>query len=76
MRLGLWDIRQEGAEETAEVCCKAGVTAHASRAYVGDWTGVQAAAQEVRAMFDAPFALVSNAGIFPRSKILETDPLV
>lgn len=74
-QLSLWDLRREGVEETAELCRKAGATAYAFVADVGEWSHVQAAAVEVQSKFKAaPFALVSNAGIFPRSRILETDP--
>lgn len=73
VQLGLWDIRKEGAEETAEFCRKAGVTAYPLSVDVGEWADVQAAARDTQAKIKAPFALVSNAGIFPRSKILEAD---
>jgi NAD(P)-dependent dehydrogenase (short-subunit alcohol dehydrogenase family) len=74
--LALWDLKREGAEETAALCRKAGIAAHAAGVDVGEWNDVQAAARDVQSWFGAPFALVSNAGIFLRSRILETEPSV
>lgn len=74
VKLSLWDTRLEGAEETAELCRKKGVRAHAFHVDVANWHEVQAAANNTQAAIKAPFALVSNAGIFLRSRILQTDP--
>lgn len=74
-QLGLWDIRKDGLEETAGMCRKHGATTHIALVDVGEWAQVEAGARDVQATFKGPpFALVSNAGIFPRSSILETDP--
>ncbi len=73
-RLSLWDTQREGAAETAVLCRQAGTEAHSYQVDVSSWSDVEAAAGETKNALDAPFALINNAGIFPRAAILECDP--
>ena len=75
-RLALWDTQREGVAETAALCRRAGTEAHSYQVDVSNWSDVEAAAGETKNAFDAPFALINNAGIFPRAAILECDPAV
>lgn len=75
-RLALWDVKADGLAETADLCRKSGVEVLTATVDMGVASDVVAAAQAVGAAWGAPFGFVSNAGIFPRSAILETDPAV
>jgi len=75
-RVALWDIRGDGLAETAELCRKAGAEVLTAKVDMGEAADVQAAARALADTWGAPFAFVSNAGIFPRSAILETEPAV
>ena len=75
-RLALWDVKADGLAETAELCRKAGAEALSAQVDMGAAAEVEAAAKAVGQAWGAPFGFVSNAGIFPRSAILETDPAV
>jgi NAD(P)-dependent dehydrogenase (short-subunit alcohol dehydrogenase family) len=73
-KLALWDVKADGLAESADLCRKAGAAVLTAAVDMGDAAQVEAAARAVRAAWGAPFGFVSNAGIFPRSAILETDP--
>ena len=75
-RLALWDVKADGLTETAELCHKAGVEALTAQVDMGAAAEVESAAKAVGQAWGAPFGFVSNAGIFPRSAILQTDPAV
>lgn len=75
-RLALWDVKRDGLAETAALCRASGVEALTATVDMGVPAEVEAAAKVVGATWGAPFGFVSNAGIFPRSAILETDPAV
>lgn len=75
-RLALWDVKPEGLAETAELCRKSGIDVLTAKVDMGEPSDVVVAAQAVGTAWGAPFGFVSNAGIFPRSPILETDPAV
>ncbi len=75
-RLALWDVKPDGLAETAALCRKAGAEVLTAEVDMGEAAAVAAAAKAVGAAWAAPFGFVSNAGIFPRSAILETDPAV
>jgi NAD(P)-dependent dehydrogenase (short-subunit alcohol dehydrogenase family) len=75
-RLALWDVKPDGVAETADLCRKAGAEVLTAKVDMGETSDVEAAAKAVAAAWGAPFGFVSNAGIFPRSAILETDPAV
>ena len=75
-RLALWDVKADGLAETADLCRKSGVEVLTAAVDMGEKDHVAAAAKAVGAAWGAPFGFVSNAGIFPRSAILETDPAV
>ena len=73
-RLALWDVKPDGLADTAELCRKVGAEVLTAKVDMGAAVEVAAAAAAVGAAWGAPFGFVSNAGIFPRSAILETDP--
>ncbi len=73
-RLALWDIFQEGVEETASLCRLAGVDARAYRVDLGERNDIETAIRHIRADFGAPFGLINNGAIFPRSPVLKMDP--
>ncbi|HEU0071356.1 MAG TPA: SDR family NAD(P)-dependent oxidoreductase [Alphaproteobacteria bacterium] len=75
-RLALWDVKAGGLAETAELCRKAGAEVLTAAVDMGEASIVEVAARAVGQAWGAPFAFVSNAGIFPRSAILEADPVL
>src|SRR5215510_8528767 len=74
MRLALWDIKRDGAAETAEQCREAGVDARAYGVDLGSRDEIADGSRKVREAFGVPFALVNNGAIFPRSPVLVMDP--
>jgi NAD(P)-dependent dehydrogenase (short-subunit alcohol dehydrogenase family) len=72
-RVAVWDVQREGAEETAELCRKAGGVARAWRVDVGDPGEVERAMADMARGWGAPDGLVNNAGIFPRSHAIDMD---
>jgi NAD(P)-dependent dehydrogenase (short-subunit alcohol dehydrogenase family) len=73
-RLALWDINQEGVEETVAICQRAGAEARAYRVDLGERDDIEAAIRKVRNDFGTPFGLINNGAVFPRSPILKMDP--
>jgi NAD(P)-dependent dehydrogenase (short-subunit alcohol dehydrogenase family) len=73
-RLALWDIAAGGLSETAERCRALGVEAKVYSVDVGDRGAIESAGKAVIDNLGAPFGLVNNAAIFPRSFILDMDP--
>jgi NAD(P)-dependent dehydrogenase (short-subunit alcohol dehydrogenase family) len=73
-RLALWDINAELCAQTAAQCTANGGKAICSKVDVSDHAQVQSAAEIVRQSFGPVFALVNNAGIFPRATILDSTP--
>jgi NAD(P)-dependent dehydrogenase (short-subunit alcohol dehydrogenase family) len=73
-RLALWDVKEAGAAETAAACIALGAKAICAKVDVSNEDEVHAAARVVHETYGAPFALVNNAGIFPRATILESTP--
>lgn len=71
-RLALWDMKQDGVEETAALCRDAGAAdVMVSIVNVGEETSVAAGAEAVLSTWGAPYGLVNNAGIFSRLTVLE-----
>jgi NAD(P)-dependent dehydrogenase (short-subunit alcohol dehydrogenase family) len=73
-RLALWDINAELCAQTAAQCTAIGGKAIYGEVDVSDHAQVQSAAEIVRQSLGPVFALVNNAGIFPRATILESTP--
>jgi len=73
-RLALWDIAEERCAETAAECSRLGAEAVCRKVDVGDPDQIGVAADVVIKAFGTVFGLVNNAGIFPRSSILEATP--
>jgi NAD(P)-dependent dehydrogenase (short-subunit alcohol dehydrogenase family) len=73
-KLALWDVLQEGLEETAGRCVAAKAAVITRCVDVSDPGQIAQGAQEAIAHFDGVFGLVNNAGIFPRVSILDVTP--
>jgi NAD(P)-dependent dehydrogenase (short-subunit alcohol dehydrogenase family) len=73
-RLALWDVLDDGLSETRQECLALGVDVSIHHVDVSDEAVVASACSEVLATHGAPFALVSNAGIYPRATLLDTTP--
>jgi NAD(P)-dependent dehydrogenase (short-subunit alcohol dehydrogenase family) len=73
-RLALWDIAAAGLAETAKKCGALGVEAKVYSVDMGDRGAIEKAGNEVIDDGGAPFGLVNNAAIFPRSFVLDMDP--
>ncbi len=69
--VAVWDIEDEPGEETAQMCRDAGVEASYSHVDVGSEDDVEAATKAVAAQLGAPYALANNAGIHPRSSLMD-----
>lgn len=74
IRLILWDIDEEGCENTAAACRKSGVRAISARVDMSDNDAVLTAAHAAVKSCGSVFGLVSNAGIYPRATILDSTP--
>jgi NAD(P)-dependent dehydrogenase (short-subunit alcohol dehydrogenase family) len=73
-RVALWDVKQDGVEETAALCRVAGAAdVMACIVDIGDEASVRAGADAVLEAWGAPYGLVNNAGIFSRLTVLEMD---
>lgn len=73
-RLALWDVNEERCAQTASECSAIGAKAISSRVDVSDPAQVQSAGHAVLRSYGPVFALVNNAGIFPRATILDSTP--
>ncbi len=73
-RLALWDVNEERCAQTASECSAIGAKAISSRVDVSDPAQVQSAGHAVLRSYGPVFALVNNAGIFPRATILNSTP--
>ncbi len=73
-RLALWDILPAGLNETVEQCRAQGADTRSYAVDVGDRATIESAGRKVIEDLGAPFALINNAAIFPRSSILDLDP--
>jgi NAD(P)-dependent dehydrogenase (short-subunit alcohol dehydrogenase family) len=71
--LAVWDIRADGAEETARLCRDRGAIARAGVVDMADAGRVEAAVAEFEQESGRPDGLVNNAGIFPRARALDMD---
>jgi NAD(P)-dependent dehydrogenase (short-subunit alcohol dehydrogenase family) len=71
--IAVWDTQKAGVEETAELCRSAGATARAWQVDVGMPQQIEAAMADFERTWGAPTGLVNNAGIFPRSPVLDMD---
>jgi NAD(P)-dependent dehydrogenase (short-subunit alcohol dehydrogenase family) len=72
--LAVWDVQDAGCAETAAQCRALGAEVVHRTVDVSDREQVMAAAQAALARFGTVFGLVNNAGIFPRSAILDATP--
>lgn len=73
-RLALWDVSKEACAATAAECSRLGAPALWRRVDVGEPDQIEAAAVAAIEFFGTVYGLVNNAGIFPRSAILESSP--
>jgi NAD(P)-dependent dehydrogenase (short-subunit alcohol dehydrogenase family) len=73
-RLALWDVAEEGCAEMAAECAGLGAEAVCRKVDVSDPEQVSAGAKAAIDAFGTVFGLVNNAGIFPRSTILDATP--
>ena len=73
-RLALWDVAEEGCTVTGAECSRLGVEVVCRKVDVGDPDQIGAAADAAIKAFGTVFGLVNNAGIFPRTPILDATP--
>jgi len=73
-KLALWDVLEDGLEETANQCAQMNVEFITRRVDVSDTGQIAQGAEEAIAHFNGVFGLVNNAGIFPRVGILDVTP--
>jgi NAD(P)-dependent dehydrogenase (short-subunit alcohol dehydrogenase family) len=72
--LALWDVLEDGLQETAAQCAKLRADVVVRKVDVSDPAQIAQVADETIARFDGVFGLVNNAGIFPRVSILDVTP--
>jgi NAD(P)-dependent dehydrogenase (short-subunit alcohol dehydrogenase family) len=73
-KVALWDVKEDGVEETAALCRDAGAADTMTCIVdVGDEASVRAGADAVLSAWSTPYGLVNNAGIFSRLTVLEMD---
>ena len=73
-RVALWDVQQDGVDETAALCRDAGAAdVMTCIVDVSDEGSVKAGADAVLEAWGTPYGLVNNAGIFLRQIVLEMD---
>src|SRR5262245_37427339 len=73
-KLALWDVLEDGLEETANQCAQMNVDFITRRVDVSDTGQIAQGAEEAIGHFNGVFGLVNNAGIFPRVGILDVTP--
>jgi 3-oxoacyl-[acyl-carrier protein] reductase len=71
-RVACWDVIEDEGQETVAVCRKAGGEAHFHRVDMGDADSITSAVARVVKDLGVPFGVINNAGINPRSKLLDT----
>jgi len=71
VHLAVWDVKSDGAEETARLCAEKGARARAWTVDVGNPDAIEAAVAAFEAAWGKPDGLVNNAGIFPRARALD-----
>lgn len=70
-RLALWDIVDEGGEETVALCREAGAETAYFHCDMGDADNIADAAKAVLSKFGTIYAVVNNAGIHPRAPSID-----
>lgn len=73
LSLALWDIDGDGCSETAEACREFGGKVTSDCVDVSNQDDVQSSARSVLEHHQNVFALINNAGIFPRATILDAE---
>lgn len=71
VHIAVWDVKTEGAEETAKLCRDSGAVASASTVDVADPDQIEKAVAAFDKAWGKPDGLVNNAGIFPRARALD-----
>ncbi len=66
-----WDIEDALGEETAQMCRDAGVEASYFHVDVGSEDDIESNTAKVAEQMGAPYALANNAGIHPRSSLMD-----
>lgn len=69
--VAVWDIEDGPGEETASMCRDAGVQASYFHVDVASEDDIESATAAVAEKMGAPYALANNAGIHPRSSLLD-----
>ena len=73
-KLALWDVLDDGLEETAKLCAPMNVELITRHVDVSDTGQIAQGAEEAIDHFGGVFGLVNNAGIFPRVGIPDVTP--
>lgn len=73
-RLALWDVLVDGVNETASQCRALGAEAKVYEVDMGVRDAIESASRKVIDELGAPFAVVNNAAIYPRTFIVDLDP--
>src|SRR5258705_5336715 len=71
--LALWDVLEDGLQETADQCAQMRVDVITRKVDVSDTAQIAQAADEAIARFNGVFGLVNNACIFPQASILDVN---
>jgi len=69
--IAVWDVKTEGAEETAKLCRDKGAVASAYTVDVASADQIEKAVAAFDKAWGKPDGLVNNAGIFPRARALD-----
>ena len=72
-RVACLDVIEDEGAETADLCRDGGAEAEFFRCDMGDADNITAAAAAVMDKWGAPYAVVNNAGIHPRSLVLDCE---
>lgn len=70
-KVALWDIVDEGGEETVALCQEAGAEAAFFHCDMGDAANIEDSAKAVLNQFGSVYAIVNNAGIHPRAPSID-----
>jgi NAD(P)-dependent dehydrogenase (short-subunit alcohol dehydrogenase family) len=70
-KLAVWDIIDEGGEETVALCRELGAEATFFHCDLGEAENITAAARDTLAAYGSVYAVVNNAGIHPRAASID-----
>ena len=72
-RIACWDVIEDEGADTAALCRDGGTEAEFFRCDMGDADNISTAAAAVMDRWGAPYAVINNAGIHPRSLALDCE---